>query len=252
LPLPVPHRPGRAPLTRPVPRSPARPCPPCPATSAVCTAAPSRTGPAPWPRTRTENTPGHGTGPGCRSRHRCRRPARGVPGPGRAVRDDLHLPSVMRPPSPDVAAETAPGAEPWAVTADRRADLPVASQVRTPPPGMGRAGSAPEPQRRLAAHGMRQREPAGRANRAHRVIRERNIRGPKDEQCENRTLTPPMRLLSMLLLSLSATSTKGNRHQYPNRLDHTCRACRHSWLLVDPEPRSEKSDCRPARTHGSP
>ncbi len=40
--------------------------------------------------------------------------------------------------------------------------------------GVGRAGAAPEPKRRLEAAGMRQRQPARGANRARRVIRRRN------------------------------------------------------------------------------
>jgi len=51
--------------------------------------------------------------------------------------------------------------------------------VRTPPPSPGRAGSPPEPPRRLEAPRMRQREQAGGAGRARRVIRGRNVRGSK-------------------------------------------------------------------------
>ncbi len=52
-------------------------------------------------------------------------------------------------------------------------------RVRTPPPGLGRAGSGHGPPRRLEATGMRQRQSPGGAGRARRVIRGRNAREPK-------------------------------------------------------------------------
>ncbi len=66
-----------------------------------------------------------------------------------------------------------------------RPDLPVAAQVRALRPGMGRAGSEPEPQRRLRAPAMRQRERGGREDGPRRVIRERNIMKSKGEPYEN-------------------------------------------------------------------
>ena len=68
-----------------------------------------------------------------------------------------------------------------------RPDLPVASQVRSLRPGMGRAGATPEPLRTMEAAVMRQRQPAGGADRARRVIRQKNIRESKGEPYENRT-----------------------------------------------------------------
>ncbi|MXX91483.1 MAG: hypothetical protein F4Y68_19935 [Boseongicola sp. SB0665_bin_10] len=56
-----------------------------------------------------------------------------------------------------------------------RPDRPRASRIRALRPGVGRAGSATWPRRRLETTGMRQRNRAGGAGRARRVIRERNI-----------------------------------------------------------------------------
>ncbi len=60
-------------------------------------------------------------------------------------------------------------------------------RVRTPRPGLGRAGTGHGPPRRLEAPGMRQRQPPGGAGRARRVIRRRNISGSESEPYENRT-----------------------------------------------------------------